>query len=45
MTEEFFAATPSSCHDEILDEAVSMFSAMENFTMASNRIMSRSKRL
>ncbi|HTR44667.1 MAG TPA: hypothetical protein VMH06_03070 [Thermodesulfovibrionales bacterium] len=43
MTEKFFAAAASSCHDEIPDESVSMCSGMENFFMASDKIMSRPK--
>jgi hypothetical protein len=45
MTEKFFAAIPYSCHDEILDANVSAQSRMVNFTMTSDRIMSKSKDL
>jgi hypothetical protein len=40
-----FAAAPHSCHDEIPDAPMMMHSPMKNFTMASDKIMSRSKRL
>ena len=43
MTEKSFAATPYSCHDEILDVHIIMLSSIENFIMASNKILSKLK--
>jgi hypothetical protein len=43
MTEKSFAAPPYSCHEEILDVPVSMHLSIENFTMASDKIMAGSK--
>jgi hypothetical protein len=43
MTEKYFAATPYSCRDEILDAPMGEHSHMENFTMASDKVMSKSK--
>jgi len=43
MTEKSFAATPYSCRDVILDVHIIMQPSIENFSMASDKIMSRSK--
>ncbi len=43
MTEKSFAATPYSCHDEILDVHTIMQQSIENFSMASDKIMSNFK--
>jgi len=43
MTEKYFAAPPYSCHDEIPDAHMTVLSLMENFTMASYKIMAKSK--
>jgi hypothetical protein len=43
MTEKSFAATPYSCHDEILDVPYIMQPGNENFSMASDKIMSKLK--
>jgi hypothetical protein len=43
VTEKDFAATPYPCREEILDAPVRDHSHKENFTMASDKVMSRSK--
>ena len=43
MTEKSFAATHYSCHDEILDLHEIMLITFENFIMAYDKIMSKSK--
>jgi len=43
MAEKSFAATPYLCHDEILDLHILTKSSVENFVMASNKIMSKLK--
>ncbi len=43
MTEESFAATPYSCHDQILDVHIIYDQSIENFNMAPDKIMSKLK--
>jgi hypothetical protein len=43
MTEKSFAATPYSCHGEILDLYIVVQTSIENFIMASNKILSKLK--
>jgi hypothetical protein len=43
MIEKSFAATPYSCHDEMLDVYNIMQPDIENFSMASDKIMSKLK--
>ena len=43
MTEKSFAATPYSCHGEILDLHIIMQASIESFIMASNKILSKLK--
>jgi len=43
MTEKSFAATPYSCHGEILDLYIVVQTSIENFVMASNKILSKLK--
>jgi len=43
MTEKSFAATPYSCHGEILDLHIIIQAGIENFIMASNKISSKLK--
>jgi len=43
MTEKPFAATPYSCHGEILDLHIIMQASIESFIMASNKILSKLK--
>jgi hypothetical protein len=43
MTEKYFAATPITCCDEILDLHFIMQTTSENFIMAYDKIMLKSK--
>jgi len=43
MTEKSFAATPYSCHGEILDLHIIMQTSIESFIMASNKALSKLK--